>query len=171
MSRRSDISGPRHSHFAPQLGRHYQRLARSALVVIVALWPIAMWAILPPTTDDPERGLAANVDTPDFEPLARSAVLLVSVPLLAASVASVVWVARRHEPVIADVLFAGPLVGAATYATLTYWAIGSPVSGANIGAGMMFLLGCVLIPGLVVAAFVLRFVSRRRHASPTSIGG
>lgn len=57
-------------------------------------------------------------------------------------------IAGRHVRVTVALLLAG------LYAAFTYRVATAAVGGANIGAGLLFMLGAILVPALVVYALI-----------------
>lgn len=125
------------------------------MLLIAVLGPALTYAILPAHEEDPDRGLYSNVSTLSIQPNIKLGLVIVLTPVLCASVIVVISAARRYRPIAYDLRIALPVLVAATYSVLTYWSMGAPVSGANMGAGFLFLLGCVLVPGLVFVAVLL----------------
>ncbi|MEM9656496.1 MAG: hypothetical protein AAGA65_30750 [Actinomycetota bacterium] len=136
-------------------------VARSALLVLVVSLPIATWWIVP---------VVSHPRATDYmiEPLPLSArqqntaggVALVLVAVAAAMVFSAPGrrSLRRHEREASV-----PLVVAGLYTGTAYQIATSPTIGANIGGGLLVLVGYLAVPGLIVAD-IWRWRSQVEHA-------
>ena len=138
----------------------HRRHSRFALAAIVFVTPVAVWAALPLGED--RLGLNRNVEPIAIAPEVKTVLALVVWAILLAALGALLAPAGRAATRRADVRVAVPLVVVGAYVAVTYNGMTQPVSGANIGAGMMFMLGCVLAPAMV-ALSAWRLSQLRRH--------
>lgn len=119
-----------------------------ALTSIVLTLPLAVWAALPLGEDQPD--LNRNVEPVDLAPEAKTAMALIAWAVVLVAAGALLSPAGRAATRRQDVRVAIPLAISGAYTAVTYNGMTQPVSGANIGAGMMFLAGCVLVPAMLV---------------------
>lgn len=143
-----------------QSGVVNRRQSRLSLAVIVVVVPVAVWAALPLGEDRPE--LNRNVEPINLPAEAKAAIALAAGALLLTAGGALTLPAGRTATRREDVKVAVPLVVAGLYAAVTYNGMTQPVSGANIGAGIMFMLGCLLIPALLLLSAWRVWQVRRR---------
>jgi len=102
--------------------------------------------------DESGEGLNRNVEPPDLPVSVQVALAVLAGAILAASLLVLLSPAGRNTVSRDDVAVATPLALAGLYAAFTYRVATAAVSGANIGAGLLFMLGIVLVPPLLVLA-------------------
>jgi hypothetical protein len=142
-----------------------RRDSRFALTAIVLALPFAVWAALPLGEDQPY--LDRNVEPVDLPPEAKTAMALVAWVVVLAAAGALLSPAGRAVTRRQEVRVAIPLVISGAYMAVTYNVMTQPVSGANIGAGLMFFAGCVLVPAmLALSAWRLWQLHRARPSHP-----
>lgn len=137
--------------------------ARNAvlLAMIPALAVATVWLV----------GDMSETDHHDYdimvEPLSLSSGTWMALGLLSTAVTLVGAVVavrsyRSGGRARAAVLVTLPMLGLAVYSGITYRVLTARVVGANIGGGMLLLLGVVLVPTLVIASGVIAWRTRSR---------
>lgn len=126
--------------------------ARAALAGLVLAAP-ALVVLLPGGwLDERGEGMTRNVEPPDLPDALHVALAIVAAAILVGSLFVLLSPAGRRACRRADVSVAWPLLLAALYVAVTYKVATAAVSGANIGAGLLFMLGVVTVPPLLALA-------------------
>lgn len=137
--------------------------ARAALAGLVVAAP-ALVVLLPGGwMDERGEGMVRNVEPPDLPDALHVAMALAAALVLAASLLVLLSPSGRRACHQADVSVAWPLLTAVLYVAGAYKVSTAAVSGANIGAGLLFMLGVVVVPTLLALA-ALRAL-RRKHSA------
>lgn len=139
---------------------------RMALAVLVVSAPTLLASLPGDWFDEDVEGLNRNVEPLDLPDPVHAAICVLAAVALAVSVLMLLSPAGRQASRRADVRVAAPLLFAGLYAAFTYRVFTAAVTGANIGGGMLFLVGVPLVPGLVVIGAVNAWSAR--HASSTA---
>lgn len=129
-----------------------------ALVVLAA--PLATWGTLPLGDDRPD--LNRNIEPPALLVDAKQPIALFAWALILLAGGLLLTPAGRRATSPQDVRVVWPLLVSAVLVAATYSAMVQPVTGANIGAGVMFLLACVVVPALALLALWRVWRLRRR---------
>lgn len=126
--------------------------ARAALTGLVFAAP-AFVALLPGGwLDERGEGMTRNVEPPNLPDALHVALAVVAAVVLAGSLFMLLSAAGRRACHRSDVAVAWPLLVAGLYVAVTYKVATAAVSGANIGAGLLFMLGVVTVPPLLALA-------------------
>ncbi len=143
-------------------GRMNRLHTRLALTGTVFLAPLLL-VLIPGNwfDENAEGGLNRNVEPPDLPIAIHVGIASVATAALLACLVVLLSPAGRHAVCRSDVKVAGPLLLAGLYAAFTYRVSTAAVTGANIGAGMLFLLGVVITPVLVGLAGYNAWNTRR----------
>lgn len=102
--------------------------------------------------DESGEGLNRNVQPPDLPVSVHLLLAVVAGVVLATSLVVLLSPAGRRTVRRCDIAVAGPLVLAGLYTGFTYRVATAAVGGANIGAGLLFMLGVVVVPALLARA-------------------
>lgn len=126
--------------------------ARAALAGLVLAAP-ALVVLLPGGwLDERGEGMTRNVEPPDLPDALHVALTVIAAAVLVGSLFVLLSPAGRRVCRRPDVSVAWPLLVAGLYAAFTYKVATAAVSGANIGAGLLFMLGVVTVPPLLALA-------------------
>lgn len=102
--------------------------------------------------DERGEGMTRNVEPPDLPAALHVALSVVAALVLVVALVVLLSPKGRRTRAGADVSVAVPLLLAGLYVAFTYKVATAAVSGANIGAGMLFMLGVVAVPPLLALA-------------------
>lgn len=126
--------------------------ARAALAGLVVVAP-ALVVLLPGGWfDERGEGMTRNVQPPDLPNALHVGLAAAAAVVLMGSLFVLLSPEGRRARRRADVSVAWPLLVAGIYVAFTYKVATAAVSGANIGAGLLFVLGVVTVPSLLALA-------------------
>lgn len=126
--------------------------ARAALAGLVLAAPAFVVLLPGGWLDERGEGMTRNVEPPNLPDALHVALAVVAGVVLVGSLFVLLSPAGRRACRRADVSVAWPLLVAALYVAITYKVATAAVSGANIGAGLLFMLGLVTVPPLLALA-------------------
>lgn len=128
--------------------------ARAALAGLVLAAPASVVLLPGGWLDERGQGMTRTVEPPNLPDALHVALAIVAAAVLVGSLFVLLSPAGRQACRRADVSVAWPLLLASLYVAVTYKVATAAVSGANIGAGLLFMLGVVTVPPLLgLAAF------------------
>ncbi|HAS09147.1 MAG TPA: hypothetical protein DCS55_01295 [Acidimicrobiaceae bacterium] len=125
---------------------------RAALTGLVFAAPAFVVLLPGGWLDERGEGMTRNVEPPDLPNVLHVALLVVAAVALVGSLFVLLSRTGRRACRRADLSVAWPLLVAALYVGVTYKVATAAVSGANIGAGLLFMLGVVTVPPLLALA-------------------
>lgn len=131
--------------------------------VVVACPTLLVLAIPKGAFDEDGVGMSPNVQPLDLPDLLHGAVVTIAAMTLLGAAVTLLSPDGRRASAGTDVGAAAALTVAGLYVAFTYRVATAAVSGANIGAGLLFLLGAGLVPALVVVAVLLVRSGRDRQ--------
>lgn len=135
---------------------------RTALAAVVIAAPLLL-ALLPGKWFDEEGvGMNRNVEPIDLPASLHGGLTLAAAIALGAGLLALLSPGGRQAVHRDDVMVAAPLLAAGLYIAFTYRVATAAVSGANIGAGLLFMLGVLILPTLVGLAAYTAWRVRRR---------
>ena len=111
--------------------------------------------------DERGEGMTRNVAPPDLPAALHVALAVVAAFVLVVALVVLLSPEGRRTRAGADVSVAVPLLLAGLYVAFTYKVATAAVSGANIGAGLLFMLGVVAVPPLLALAGYNAWHARR----------
>lgn len=129
-------------------------------------------ALLPGNWFDEESvGLDRNVQPIDLPSIGHVGLTMAAAISLGAGLLALLSPEGRRAIERDDVMVAAPLLAAGSYLAFTYRVSTAAVSGANIGGGLLFMLGVLIVPTLVgLAAYkAWKVQQRRRHPSDVTL--
>lgn len=135
---------------------------RAALASMVVSAPTLLASLPGDWFDEDVEGLNRNVERLDLPDPVHLAICVLAASALAASLVVLLSPSGRQVQERTDFKVAAPILVAGLYVVFTYRVLTAAVTGANIGAGLLFLLGVPLVPGLLVLAGVNAW--RARHS-------
>lgn len=125
---------------------------RAALTALVVAAP-ALVVLLPGGwLDERGEGMTRNVDPPELPDALHVALAVAAAMVLIGSLLVLVSPEGRRARHRQDVSVAWPMLVAGLYVAFAYKVATAAVSGANIGAGLLFMLGVVTVPPLLALA-------------------
>lgn len=143
--------------------RSHVRLALASMVISA---PMLLASLPGDWFDEDGEGLNRNVEPIDLPDPVHLAICILAVAALAVSILVLVSPSGRQVSKRAEVRVAAPVLVTGLYVAFTYRVFTAAVSGANIGGGLLFLLGVPLVPGLLVFAGANAW--RARHSDRTT---
>ena len=135
---------------------------RAALASMVVAAPTLVASLPGDWFDEDVEGLKRNIEPIDLPDPVHLAICVLAAAALAASLVVLLSPSGRQVPKRAEVKVAAPMLVVGLYVAFTYRVLSAEVTGANIGGGLLFLLGVPLVPGLLVLAGVNAW--RARHS-------
>lgn len=135
---------------------------RAALASLVVSAPTLLASLPGDWFDEDVEGLNRNVEPIDLPDPVHLAICVLAASALAASLVVLLSPSGRKAQERAEVKVAAPLLVAGLYVAFTYRVLTAAVTGANIGGGLLILLGVPLVPGMLVLAGVNAW--RARHS-------
>lgn len=123
--------------------------ARAALAGLVFAAPALVVLVPGGWLDERGEGMTRNVEPPDLPDALHVALAVVAAVVVVGSLFVLLSPAGRRACRRADVSVAWPLLVSTLYIAFTYKVATAAVSGANIGAGLLFMLGVVAVPPLL----------------------
>lgn len=133
---------------------------RIALATTVVTAPVLLASVPGGWFDEDVEGLNRNVQPLDLPDALHVAICVLAVAALAVACPVLLSPAGRQALGRTDVRVAAPLLFAGLYAAFTYRVLTAAVTGANIGGGLLLLVGVPLVPGLIVLAAVNAWSAR-----------
>lgn len=133
---------------------------RTALASMVVAAPTLVASLPGDWFDEDVEGLNRNIEPIDLPNPVHLAICVLAAAALAASLVVLLSPSGRQVLKRAEVKVAAPMLVVGLYAGFTYRVLTAAVTGANIGGGLLFLLGVPLVPGLLVLAGVNAWSAR-----------
>lgn len=137
---------------------------RIALAGVVIAAPTLLTLLPGDWFDESGEGMTRNVEPPDLPLAIHVSVAVLAGALLVTSLLVLLSPAGRSITSRHDIPVAAPLLLVGLYVAFTYRVATAAVSGANIGAGLLFMLGVVAVPPLLVLAGYKAW--RTQHSTP-----
>ena len=136
---------------------------RAALASTVVSAPTLFASLPGDWFDEDVEGLNRNVQPLDLPDPVHLAICVLAASALAVSLVVLLSPSGRQAQDRAEVKVAALVLVAGLNVAFTYRVLTAGVTGANIGGGLLFLLGVPLVPGLLVLAGVNAW--RARHSA------
>ncbi len=139
-----------------------RRRTRAALTAVALAAPLVLLTLPGNWLDEDAPGaLDRNVEPPHVPAALQAGVGLLTGAALLAALAVLASPAGRSGTCVEDVRVAVPLLIAAVYMAFGYRVATAAVTGANIGAGLLFMMGVVVVPTLLAFAAHAALRARR----------